>query len=203
MISVYKIKPKFQNALSPILKLLHKWNISANQITISSILLSLCIGIFFWFADFNTYFFLALPIGLFIRMALNALDGMMARTYNQQSKIGEVLNEIGDVISDILIFFPLLKFESEHIYLIVIFLCLGIINEFSGFMGKVISNIRRYDGPMGKSDRALIIGIYGIISFIGINFSNYTFYIFMLINLLLVISTITRIKRALDYGKDI
>lgn len=49
--------------------------------------------------------FLALPIGLLIRMALNALDGMMARTYNQTSKKGELLNEIGDVVSDVFVFF--------------------------------------------------------------------------------------------------
>ncbi|MEO6453063.1 MAG: CDP-alcohol phosphatidyltransferase family protein [Ginsengibacter sp.] len=51
-------------------------------------------------------------------MALNALDGMMARIYNQQTKKGEVLNELGDVISDLFIFFPLLKYEQTNLYLI-------------------------------------------------------------------------------------
>jgi len=203
MISVYNIKPKFQNSLKPVLSVLHHLNISANQITLSSMFLSLCIGVLFWFSDFNHYFFLALPIGLFLRMALNALDGMMARTYNQQTKLGEVLNEIGDVISDVLIFFPLLKFEADQTYLIVLFLCFGIINEFAGFIGRVISGTRRYDGPMGKSDRALVIGIYGIVSFIGVNLSDYSFYIFLLINLLLLLSTVIRLKRALNYGRDI
>lgn len=127
----------------------------------------------------------------------------MARTYNQQTKLGEVLNEIGDVISDVLIFFPLLKFEADQTYLIVLFLCFGIINEFAGFIGRVISGTRRYDGPMGKSDRALVIGIYGIVSFIGVNLSDYSFYIFLLINLLLLLSTVIRLKRALNYGRDI
>ena len=116
MISIYKIKPKFQKLLLPILKGLHKIGITANQITISSILLSLIIGILFWYAESNKYLFLALPIGLFIRVALNALDGMMARTYNQQTKKGEILNEIGDVISDLFIFFPLLIFEKDNLY---------------------------------------------------------------------------------------
>jgi CDP-diacylglycerol---glycerol-3-phosphate 3-phosphatidyltransferase len=203
MISVYNIKPKFQNILKPVLQFLHRLNITANQITISSILLSVCIGILFWFSDTNKLFFLALPIGLFIRMALNALDGMMARTYNQQTKLGEVLNEIGDVISDVLIFFPLIKFEAHQIYLVVAFLCLGIINEFSGFMGRVVSGTRRYDGPMGKSDRALVIGLYGIVSYIGFDLSGFSVYIFATINLLLLLSTFTRLKKALNYGKDI
>ncbi len=197
MISVYKIKPKFQQLLMPILKGLHKIGISANQITISSILLSLIIGVSFWFAGSNKYLFLALPIGLFMRMALNALDGMMARTYNQQTKKGEILNEIGDVISDLFIFFPLLIFEKDNLYLIVAFLCLSIVNEFAGILGKVVSNNRQYDGPMGKSDRALVIGLYGLLSFFSIGLGNYSSLIFSGIIILILISTITRIKKAL------
>jgi CDP-diacylglycerol--glycerol-3-phosphate 3-phosphatidyltransferase len=198
MISVYNIKPKFQELLKPILALMHKLGITANQITVSSIFLSLIIGIGFWFADKNIALFLILPIGLFLRMALNALDGMMARIYNQQSKKGEVLNEIGDIISDVFVFFPLLKFEDEIFYLIVIFICLSIINEFAGVLGKVVSNERRYEGPMGKSDRALILGIYGILSYFSINFKEYSIYIFSVITLLLMISTFIRIKKSLN-----
>lgn len=198
MISIYKIKPKFQKLLLPILKGLHKIGVTANQITISSILLSLIIGICFWYAGSNKYLFLTLPIGLFIRMALNALDGMMARTYNQQTKKGEVLNEIGDVISDLFIFFPLLIFEEDILYLIVIFLCLSVINEFAGILGKSVSGIRQYDGPMGKSDRAFVIGIYGLLSFYSVNFGIYSIWIFSILNILILISTITRIKKTLN-----
>ena len=197
MISVYNIKPKFQELLKPILALMHKQGITANQITISSILLSFVIGIGFWFADINITLFLILPIGLFLRMALNALDGMMARTYNQQSKKGEVLNEIGDLVSDLFVFVPLLKFEKEIFYLIVVFICLSIINEFAGILGKVVSNVRRYEGPMGKSDRTLILGVYGILSYFSINFNEYSIYIFSVITSLLIISTFIRIKKSL------
>lgn len=197
MISVYKIKPKFQQLLKPILTGLYKIGVTANQITWSSILLSLVIGIAFWFAADNKILFLALPIGLFIRMALNALDGMMARTYNQQTKKGEILNELGDIISDLFIFFPLLIFEKNNLYLIVVFLCLSIINEFSGILGKVISGERQYDGPMGKSDRAFIIGLYGLLSFFSFNISAYSFWAFLIINLLIIISTLLRIKKSL------
>jgi CDP-diacylglycerol--glycerol-3-phosphate 3-phosphatidyltransferase len=83
MISIYNIKPKFQQFLSPVLHLLHKSGVTANQITSASLILSLLIGIAFWFAADYPVLFLALPVGLFLRMALNALDGMMARTYSR------------------------------------------------------------------------------------------------------------------------
>jgi CDP-diacylglycerol---glycerol-3-phosphate 3-phosphatidyltransferase len=197
MISVYKLKPKFQRHLTPILLFLHRNQITANQITISSIFLSVIIGILFWNANHSKWFFLSLPIGLLIRMALNALDGMMARKFNQTSKLGEVLNEVGDIVSDVIVFFPLLKFQPESIYLIIIFIVLSVINEFSGLLGKVVGKDRRYDGPMGKSDRALILGLYGLLIFFEVNISEISNYIFGIIIALLIISTFTRLKKSL------
>lgn len=197
MISVYKLKPKFQQLLKPILAFFYKRNVTANQITIASIVLSLLIGLLFWSADYCSWFFLALPIGLLIRMALNALDGMMARTYNQTSKKGELLNEIGDVVSDVFVFFPLIKFLPENLYLIIIFIILSIINEMAGLMGKVVGTARRYDGPMGKSDRALLVGLYGILAFCQVSLQHSSLYIFAMINILLIISTLTRLRKSL------
>ncbi|MDR3025920.1 CDP-alcohol phosphatidyltransferase family protein [Chryseobacterium sp.] len=198
MISVYKLKPKFQQLLTPVLLFFHRNKITANQITVSSVLLSVIIGILFWNADISKWFFLSLPIGLLIRMALNALDGMMARKFNQTSKLGEVLNEVGDVVSDVIIFFPLLKFQPESLYLIVVFIVLSIINEFAGLMGKIVGKERRYDGPMGKSDRALILGLYGLLIFFGVTITAVSQYIFGIIIVLLLISTYTRLKKSLN-----
>lgn len=197
MISIYNLKPKFQALLKPVLEFLHSKGVTANQITTFSVLWSFGIALCFWFADRSAFLFLALPIGLFVRMALNALDGMMARIYNQQSKKGEVLNEFGDIVSDVAIFFPLLKFEAQAIYVIVFFICFSIMNEFAGILAKVVSGERRYDGPMGKSDRAFVIGLYGLLSFLGIRYPEYTSYVFLIFILLLGISTVTRLKKAL------
>lgn len=198
MISIYKLKPAFQKLLKPILVQLHHWQITANQITLSSIVLSLLIGIAFWMGTTHKFLFLALPIGLLLRMGLNALDGMMARTYSQQSLKGEVLNELGDIVSDLFIYFPLLLFEPDSLYLIVLFICLSIINEFAGLLAKIVSGERRYDGPMGKSDRAFIMSLYGILAFFQVNISPYATGLFLILNLLLMISTFIRVNKSLS-----
>ncbi|MFN1216750.1 CDP-alcohol phosphatidyltransferase family protein [Chryseobacterium kwangjuense] len=197
MISVYKLKPRFQQLLTPVLLFLHRNRVTANQITVGSILLSVIIGIAFWNANISKWFFLSLPVGLLLRMALNALDGMMARKFNQTSRLGEILNEVGDIVSDVIIFFPLLKFQPESLYLIVIFIILSVINEFAGLMGKIVGKERRYDGPMGKSDRALVLGIYGLAVFFGADISGISQPIFSVIILLLTISTYIRLKKSL------
>lgn len=184
--------------LAPIVRKLHSIGVTANQVTISALVLSFLIGAAFWSADQNKIYYLALPIGLFVRMALNAVDGMIARQYGQQTKLGEVLNELGDVVSDVAIYFPLIKFVPEFEPLVVAFLVLCTINEFAGFMGKVIGKGRRYDGPMGKSDRALVFGVYGLLATFGVEMNSILPWLLMAATVLLVFSTYSRIERSLS-----
>ena len=188
MISTYSIKP--------LLEKLHKWGITANSITWCAILVSSATGIAIWLHPFGLML-VVLPISLLIRMALNALDGMMARTYQMQSKKGEILNELGDVISDFLIFFPLLKLFSINLYILIAFLFMSLINEYAGILGKAVSGSRRYEGPMGKSDRAFVIGVLSLIYYFTNSLFNFINYIFLLLILLLVLSTYSRINNTL------
>lgn len=198
MPSVYDLKSRFQQLLKPAVTALHRHGITANQVTISALVLSLCIGLAFWHADKFPLLFLVLPIGLLLRMALNAIDGMIARQYDQQTKLGEVLNELGDVVSDIAIYLPFIKYSSDHVLFAVIFLVLCPVNEFAGFMGKVIGSGRRYDGPMGKSDRALMFGLYGLLAACGVEMRSVLPWLLATMIALLAISTFTRIKRSLS-----
>lgn len=196
MISIYNIKPKFQQLLKPILELLYKAGVTANMITWAAIMLSCVSGVLVWLHPFGITYVL-LPSLLLIRMALNALDGMMARNYNMQSKSGEMLNELGDVFSDFVMFFPLLKLFSLNIHIIIGFLFLSLINEFAGVMGKVIASERRYEGPMGKSDRAFIIGLTSLILYFNNQLVVYIDYLFLVCIALLIISTFVRINKTL------
>ncbi len=196
MISAYNIKPKFQQLLKPILELLFKCRVTANMITWAAIILSCLSGVIIWNHPFGISFIL-LPILLLIRMALNALDGMMARNYNMQSKLGEILNELGDVFSDLFIYFPLLFLFELNIYVLLVFLFLSIINEFAGILGKVITGKRRYDGPMGKSDRAFLVGLISLILYFNVPLISYTNYAIILASTLLIISTYIRIVKTL------
>ena len=197
MISIYKIKPKFQKLLMPLLKLLKKLGISPNTITFSSILLSFLLSYFLWNAFENPAYFLFVAFGLLFRMMLNALDGMMARIYNLQSKQGEVLNEVGDIISDTAIYFPLILFESIEIELAIIFIVLSVINEFCGLLAKVASGNRRYDGPMGKSDRAFLIGLICIIYYFTNKIDPYMNTIIFVASALMILSSYIRLTKSI------
>ena len=197
MFSVYKLKPVFQKLLQPILDALYKIGVTANQLTISAIILSCLMG--FGFLRFHTLHLgiLIIPFGLLLRMALNALDGMMARQYDMQSQLGEILNEIGDVVSDIAIIFPFVILPGINPVIIILFGVLAILNEFAGILSKAIGKERRYDGPMGKSDRALIIGIFCLVFFFWSDVTYYGDWIFGIASALVLVGTIIRLYKAL------
>lgn len=198
MISVYQLKPKFQQLLLPVLNVLHRQQVTANKITIAAMLWSAVLGVLLFLSPQHPVYLIVVSFGLLVRMALNALDGMMARTYNQQSKLGEVLNELGDIVSDTIIFCGLLAFPFSNQVLVFLFIVLSIINEFSGVLAKVISGERRYDGPMGKSDRALLVGGWCIVYFIFPAVKSAFNPVMVIAILLLVISTYKRLSNVLN-----
>jgi CDP-diacylglycerol--glycerol-3-phosphate 3-phosphatidyltransferase len=133
--------------------------VTANQVTIGALLLSIVAGFLIAAAPDAKLPLLLLPIALFIRMALNAIDGMLAREHGQSTRLGALLNEIGDVLSDAALYLPLALVPGVPAWPIVIAVVLAVIAEFSGVLGAVAGGQRRYDGPMGKSDRAFAFGV--------------------------------------------
>lgn len=195
MISVYQLKPKFQALLQPLLRRLRSWGVSPNLLTLLGIVLSLAMGIFAFYGD-RTIALILMPIVLLLRMALNALDGMMARQYNLQSKMGALLNEIGDVVSDIVLYYPLyVLFAMDQIW-IMCFLLLSVLNEFAGLLGQALGGTRRYDGPMGKSDRALVVGVLSLLFLFAAPIYAYLTWIWMVVFCLLIWSTLKRLRNA-------
>src|SRR5579883_2373823 len=155
MPSVYDLKPKFQNLLRPITNGLARAGVTANHVTLAALGLSFATGGMLYFVR-DRRVLLLLPLVLVVRMGLNAIDGMLAREHNQKTPLGAILNELGDVLSDAGLYLPLaflLPFDRVAIVAIVL---LATISEMTGVLGVQIGASRRYDGPMGKSDRAFV-----------------------------------------------
>ena len=160
--TIYALKPRFQDLLRPLVASLPRIGVTANMVTIAAAFGSVLVGgLAVWRAD-SRRVFLIIPIWLFARMALNAIDGMLAREFHQKSVLGGYLNEIGDVVSDAALYAPfawVAPFGSPGISVVIV---LSIVTEFAGALGPTLGASRRYDGPMGKSDRALVFGALGL-----------------------------------------
>lgn len=197
MISVYQIKPAFQRSLQPVLKFLYRIGFTANQLTLLALAFSIFLGSMLFFYKTAPLVFLLLPIGLLLRMALNALDGMMARQFDMQSRLGEILNELGDVLSDLAIILPLAILPAVNPWIVVAFGFMAVINEFAGLLGKAMGGERRYEGPMGKSDRALLLGLFCLALYFWPETELLASWIFGGGIILMLISTLVRLKKSI------
>src|ERR1035438_1886426 len=162
MPSIYALKPGFQSLLRPLVNGLAKLGVTANQISIAALLLSLGAGCLIALSH-GGRMLLLLPVVLFVRMALNAMDGMLAREHNQKSALGAILNELGDVIADAGLYLPLAFVPAFDPRLLTFVVILSILTEMTGVIGVQIGASRRYDGPLGKSDRAFVFGLMGLL----------------------------------------
>lgn len=160
--TIYDLKPKFQALLRPLVKLIHSCKITPNQLTVFTCLLSMCFSALLYN---NVYeYLLFVPFFFFIRMALNALDGMLANEYNLQSDLGAILNELTDIVSDGALYLAFMAHPLIEDNWVYIFITGAFLSEYVGVSGLLTKKkTRSFKGPLGKSDRAFFMSLLALL----------------------------------------
>ncbi|MCG8491931.1 MAG: CDP-alcohol phosphatidyltransferase family protein [Sneathiellales bacterium] len=187
MISIYDLKPRFQAFLRPFCTKMAKNGITANQVTIAAIALSAVGGGAIALFPHAIFPFILLPAVLFLRMALNAIDGMLAREFDMKSPLGALLNELGDILSDLFLYLPFVYVTDIPPVPVLFIVILALLVEMVGIISIQMGGSRRYDGPFGKSDRAFAFGLLSVLIAFSIPLSSWIgFYLGLLVLLSLI-----------------
>ena len=200
MPTLYQVKPAFQATLRPLVGRLASLGVTANQVTVAAAVLSSAAALLVVAFPDRPAVFLLLPVVLFLRMALNAIDGMLAREHGQASKLGMYLNEICDVISDLALILAFLAVPGLAAWSVVGFALLAVIAEFTGVLGLASGIGRNYAGPFGKSDRALALAVVAILIAAGYWTPAIGTWIFAAMAILSAITVANRIRAGLSGG---
>jgi CDP-diacylglycerol--glycerol-3-phosphate 3-phosphatidyltransferase len=194
--SVYHLKSRFQNLLRPLVQKLAAAGVTANQVTFAAAAVSVLLGAFLMLMPESQWFALV-PIWFFLRMALNAIDGMLAREHGQKSLLGAYLNEMTDVVSDAALYMPFALVAPFSTGWMAAVVFLAMLTEFAGVTGAANGRTRRYDGPMGKSDRAVVFGVLGAwISVAGV-LPGWLYWLQPALCIVLVLTVVNRVRRGL------
>ncbi|MDA8746005.1 CDP-alcohol phosphatidyltransferase family protein [Rubripirellula amarantea] len=197
MPSIYDLKPKFQGLLRPSVTRMATAGVTANQVTVLATMVSILAGSMIAAFPDSKWPLAILPVTLLFRMSLNAVDGMLAREFGQKSRLGAVLNELGDVISDIALYLPLAMVPDINSAGVIGFVIASVVVEFTGVIALQVGSERRYDGPMGKSDRAFWIGLLATLLALGWMRPNWTLAYFAVLIFLTILTIGNRASRAL------
>ena len=196
MISIYELKPRFQAMLRPIVARLDRMGTTANAVTLFAMFVSCALGIVLFMAS-SPRLFLLLPLWMFLRMALNAVDGMLAREFGHKSPLGAYLNELTDVVSDAALYLPFVSVAPFGWGSVAGVIFLSALSEMTGALGPMVGVERRYDGPMGKSDRAFVFGALGLWLGAAGSLPDWAFWIMPAVAVLILFNIVNRIRNAL------
>lgn len=199
--SIYALKPRFQALLRPLVVRLFGLGVTANHVTVAACVVSVTMGLVLFLqaptASFSRLAFALIPIWMFLRMAFNAIDGMLAREHHQRSNLGAFLNELSDVVSDAALYLPFALVPPFSGFWVGVVIVLAGLSEFAGALGTTVGASRRYDGPMGKSDRAFVFGALGLYVAMGWPLPDWAAWLMPLLGVLVAWTTINRVRRAL------
>jgi phosphatidylglycerophosphate synthase len=125
-------------------------HVDPDAISYLSILAAALAALFFWKSGEEVIFLLLAPVFCYMRLWCNMLDGMVALAAGKASWRGEILNDLPDRISDVLIFAgvahsgwmnPIIGYWAAIFALLAAYVgmfgqAVGVQREFSGVMSK-------------------------------------------------------------------
>jgi CDP-diacylglycerol--glycerol-3-phosphate 3-phosphatidyltransferase len=85
--------------------------------------------------------------------------------------------------------------------LVISVVILSCISEMAGVVAVQIGASRRYDGPMGKSDRAFVFGTVGFLLGVGVPAGPWCDIVLCVIIAALILTISNRIRKALEEVK--
>ena len=74
---------------------------------------------------------------------------------------------------------------------------LAALSEFAGALGPMIGVSRHYDGPMGKSDRAFVFGLLGLLAGLGVDLAPYLAWVLAAVAALVAFTIFNRVRKGL------
>lgn len=147
-----------------------KWNIHPDAISYGSMVASAVAALCFWRSQYHPWLLIVGPLFCYLRLWLNMLDGMVALSSGKASWRGEILNDLPDRVSDVVIFVGVAHSGLNSIiggYWVAIF---ALLTAYVGMFGQAVGVQREFSGVMSKPWRMVTLHLGAWITFYAIQF---------------------------------
>jgi phosphatidylglycerophosphate synthase len=140
--------------------------IHPDAISYLSILAAAIAAICFWRSGETRWLLIIAPLFCYLRLWFNMLDGMVAVAANKASRRGEILNDLPDRISDIIIFVAVAHSGWMHPLLGYWPAILAVLTAYVGLFGQALGGQREFGGMMAKPWRMVALSIGAWLTFL-------------------------------------
>jgi phosphatidylglycerophosphate synthase len=156
----------FRRTADEATRLCVRLHISPDTISYLSIVAALAAAICFGLSTRHPSLLIIAPLLCFLRLWFNMLDGMVALGANKASLRGEVINELPDRISDLVIFAGVAHSGWMHVPIGYWTAILALLTAYVGLLGQAIGGGRQFGGIMSKPWRMVVLAIGAWITFL-------------------------------------
>ena len=134
-----------------------RWDVHPDVISYLSIIAAAIAALCFWKAQTYPFLLIAGPFFCYLRLWLNMLDGMVALESGKASYRGELLNDLPDRLSDILIFVGVAHSGLAHPLTGYWAAIAALLTAYVGTLGQAVGVQREFSGVMSKPWRMLAL----------------------------------------------
>jgi CDP-diacylglycerol--glycerol-3-phosphate 3-phosphatidyltransferase len=194
-------KRRIQARLRPFARRLAAIGVSANQVTLTTIVVSIAAGAAGLVFAGALWPLLLIPAALLVRLVCNHVDGLLAREHGMATPLGGVLNDLSDVIADLALYLPLAVAPGVDPALALPAIVLGPIAEATGLAAASQGLPRGHDGPLAKKPRGVLFGVLALALGLGAPAGLWLDATLALAAALLVVTILNRLGTALGWER--
>jgi phosphatidylglycerophosphate synthase len=156
---LYRLKPASQRLVAPLERWLVDMHVSPDVLTWSAVPVAAVGGACLALSSTVPMLLLAVPLLAAARLALNLLDGMVARRTGASHPMGEVWNELCDRIADALFIGGLAFVPAAGPAVGLGAVVAALIASYAGLAARAAGGRRQYGGIMSKPGRMATLAI--------------------------------------------
>jgi phosphatidylglycerophosphate synthase len=133
--------------------------IPPDLISYLSIVAALAAALCFWKSGRNVWLLVIAPLFCYLRLWFNMLDGMVAVAAGTASARGEVVNDLPDRISDVIIFVGVAHSGLMNPFIGYWAAIFSLLTAYVGLFGQAIGRRREFSGIMSKPWRMVALSL--------------------------------------------
>jgi CDP-diacylglycerol--glycerol-3-phosphate 3-phosphatidyltransferase len=159
---LYRVKPALLRGLDPVLSRLERSGVRPDVLTLGAVPVGAVAGLAVLVSPSAPWVLILVPVASAARLVLNLLDGALARRTGRIHARGELFNEVGDRLADVLMLAPVAFVPGAHAATVLLGVTIAVLASFTSVAIKAAGGTRSYRGILSKPGRMVLLSVTSI-----------------------------------------
>jgi CDP-diacylglycerol--glycerol-3-phosphate 3-phosphatidyltransferase len=161
-VDLYRVKPALLRGLDPVLGRLERAGVPPDALTLAAVPVGAVAGAAILVSPSAPWILILVPLAAAARLVLNLLDGALARRTGRIHARGELFNEVGDRLADVLMLAPVAFVPGAHPATVLLGVTTAVLASFTSVAIKAAGGTRSYRGILSKPGRMVLLSVTSI-----------------------------------------